>query len=125
MGHGPRRSTRRLLLGGLAAVAVVAGTAIPATAVFAANDYPVPPPPVVEPTSVTRPTGPPAEVKGTTVTKNTNKPNNGVEVLGAQVTRGSMPFTGGDVAGLAAIGVGAVAIGAVMVQRTRRSKATA
>ena len=110
MGHGTRRmgrTGRRLLLGGLAAMTVVAGTAIPATAAFATDDYPVPPSPTVE-------------VEGTTVTPSGEQAsNNGVEVLGAQVTRGSMPFTGGDVAGLAAIGVGAVAVGAVLVQRSR------
>ena len=92
--------------GGLAAITVVVGTAIPATAAFATDDYPVPPSPTVE-------------VEGTTVTRPaTQAKNNNVEVLGAQVTRGSMPFTGGDVAGLAAIGVGAVAVGAVLVQRS-------
>ena len=85
---------------------VVAGTAIPATAAFATDDYPVPPSPTVTPAAVTKPKAAPT-----------------TEVLGAQVTRGSMPFTGGDVAELAAIGVGAVAVGAVMVRRTRRAKA--
>ena len=108
MGHGPRRSTRRFLLGSLAAVTVVAGTVIPASAAFATDDYPVPPGPTIE---------------NMGETKNPTAANNSVEVLGARVTRGSMPFTGGDVAGLAAIGVGAVAVGAVMVQRTRRAKA--
>ncbi len=101
MGHGLQRSTRRLLLGGLAAMTVVAGTAIPATAAFATDDYPIPPPPTVKPTTVTKPT---------------------TEVLGAQVTRSSMPFTGGDVAEIAAIGAGAIAVGAVMVRRTRRAR---
>jgi hypothetical protein len=58
------------------------------------------------------------EVLGTTATK---RP--GTEVLGTQVTRGSLPFTGGDIAGIAAIGAGAVAIGAVMVRRGRRTTA--
>jgi hypothetical protein len=98
-------------------IAVAAATAIPATAAFAANDYPVPPPPVVNPDTVTRPRSDPATVASATATKSST------EVLGAQVTRGSIPFTGGDVAGLAAIGAGAVAVGAVMVKRTRRAKA--
>jgi hypothetical protein len=76
---------------------------IPASAF--ALDYPVPPPPTVGPTIPTR----------------TNTPT--TEVLGTQVTRGSMPVTGGDVAALAAIGAGAVAVGAVMVRRTRRAGA--
>jgi hypothetical protein len=121
MGHGPRRSHRRLLLGALATVTLAAGAAIPASAF--ALDYPVPPPPTVGPTTVTRTTTPttgtvPTEVKDTAVAKKV-----GVEVLGAQVTRGSMPITGGDVAALAAIGAGAVAVGAVMVRRTRRAGA--
>jgi hypothetical protein len=46
----------------------------------------------------------------------------GVEVAGRTQTRGSMPFTGGDVAALAAIGGGAVAIGGVLVSQSRRSR---
>ena len=37
----------------------------------------------------------------------------------------SLPFTGGDVTGLAAIGAGAVLAGAVIVRQTRRHKAMA
>jgi hypothetical protein len=111
MGHGPRRSTRRLLLGGLAAITIAAGTALPASAAFAVDDYPVPPSPTVGPSNTNRD----AEVLGATATKPRT------EVLGAQVTRGSLPFTGGDIAGIAAIGAGAVAVGAVMVRRGRRS----
>ena len=37
----------------------------------------------------------------------------------------TLPFTGGDVAGLAAIGAGAVLAGAVVVRQTRRNKAVA
>ena len=120
MGHGQARSTRstrRLLLGGLAAITVAAGTVLPASAAFATDDYPVPPSPTVDSNTVAKPT---AVAKPTTAAK-----SNRVEVLGIQVKRGSMPFTGGDVAGLAAIGVGAVAAGAVMVQRTRRAGAKA
>lgn len=42
-------------------------------------------------------------------------------VQGATATRSAtLPFTGGDAAGLAAIGVGAVAAGAVIVRQSRR-----
>ncbi len=119
MGHGPRRSTRRILLGGLAAITIAAGAALPASAAFAVDDYPVPPPPVVNPENTNKPTSDP-EVAGKTETKNRGS---GTEVLGTQVTRGSLPFTGGDIAGIAAIGVGAVAVGAVMVRRGRRTNA--
>jgi hypothetical protein len=37
----------------------------------------------------------------------------------------SLPFTGGDVTGLAAIGAGAVLAGAVIVRQSRRHKALA
>ncbi len=113
MGHGPGRSSRRFLLGSLAAMTVLAGTAIPATAAFAADNYPVPPSPTVLAETATRTQSPAGPSR------------NGVEVLGAQVTRGSLPFTGGDVAGIAAIGVGVLGAGAVMVHRTRRTKVKA
>jgi hypothetical protein len=119
MGHGPRRSSRRILLGGLAAITIAAGAALPATAAFAVDDYPVPPPATVSPNNTDR--EPTAEVESATVTKSSS--GTGTEVLGAQVTRGSLPFTGGDIAGIAAIGVGAVAVGAVMVKRGRRNAA--
>lgn len=45
-------------------------------------------------------------------------------VLGRVVTRGQpMPITGGDVAGLAAIGLGSVAVGAALLRRSRRRPA--
>ncbi len=37
----------------------------------------------------------------------------------------SLPFTGGDVAGLAGIGLGAVAVGAALVGKGRRGRAKA
>jgi len=116
MGHGPRRSSRRILLGGLAAITIAAGAALPASAAFAVDDYPIPPSPPVSPANTNR--GP--EVAGTTATRSGGS---GTEVLGTQVTRGSLPFTGGDIAGIAAIGAGAVAVGAVMVRRGRRTTA--
>jgi hypothetical protein len=45
-----------------------------------------------------------------------------VQVLGTSIERdGSLPFTGGDVAGLAAIGAGAIGVG-VLATRARRSR---
>ena len=56
----------------------------------------------------TPPSDPGAQVEANTATKSA-----------------SLPFTGGDVAGLAAIGAGAVLAGAVIVRQTRRHKAVA
>lgn len=48
--------------------------------------------------------------------------NSGSTVKAATATRAStLPFTGGDVAGLAVIGVGAALAGTVLVRRSRRS----
>ena len=45
----------------------------------------------------------------------------GAQVQAKTATKAaSLPFTGGDVTGLAAIGVGAVAAGAVFVRQSRR-----
>ncbi len=104
------------------------GAALPLGTAFAANDYPLPPPPTVGPGNIGRTT--PVTVGGETVTRAgaqpaTAKSGNGVEVLGIQVTRGSLPFTGGDVAELAAFGVGTVALGAVLVRRSRSAHAGA
>lgn len=45
----------------------------------------------------------------------------GAQVQAKTATKAaSLPFTGGDAAGLAAIGVGAVAAGAVIVRQSRR-----
>lgn len=64
----------------------------------------------------TNPTDPPTtDVAGTSVV---NDP--GTEVAGEQVTNETLPFTGGDTAVLAAIGVGLVAAGAVLVVTRRR-----
>ena len=46
-----------------------------------------------------------------------------VQVAGKTQVRGQMPFTGGDVAALVAIGGGAVAIGGVLVAQTRKRRA--
>jgi hypothetical protein len=44
-----------------------------------------------------------------------------VEAAGATAPSGSLPFTGGDVAGLAIVGAGAVGAGAVMIRRSRKT----
>jgi hypothetical protein len=53
----------------------------------------------------------------------TNVSNNNAAVRASTATRGSstLPFTGGDVAGLALIGAGAAIAGTVMVRRSRRT----
>jgi len=86
----------------LAAAGIVAGTLAPAGAAFAANEcYPT--------------CGTPVEVAGKTETRGT------VQVAGAtQVRSGSLAFTGGDIAAMAAVGTGAAALGGVMVARSRR-----
>jgi hypothetical protein len=83
----------------LAAGAVVLGVLAP-TAAFA-QTYPNPgstPP---------KPNDPGAQVKGVTASNSSS----------------SLPFTGGDVAGLAAIGGGAVVVGGLLATRSRRSRA--
>ena len=45
-----------------------------------------------------------------------------VQVAGKTQVHGEMPFTGGDVAALVAIGGGAVAIGGVLVVQTRKRR---
>jgi hypothetical protein len=84
----------------VAAASGIAFIAIAPTAAFAAG-YPGGDP-------GTTPSDPGAEVKANTATKSA-----------------SLPFTGGDVTGLAAIGAGAVLAGAVIVRQTRRHKAMA
>lgn len=51
----------------------------------------------------------------------TNTPNDPAQVEAAKATKSStLPFTGGDVAGIAAIGAGAAVAGAVIVRQSRR-----
>ena len=45
-----------------------------------------------------------------------------VQVAGKTQVHGEMPFTGGDVAALVAIGGGAIAIGGVLVVQTRKRR---
>ncbi len=46
----------------------------------------------------------------------------GVEVAGKTQVKGELPFTGGDVAALAAIGGGAIAVGGLLVVQTRKRR---
>ena len=90
-------STLRRLVG---TSVVVLATVVPA-GVAAAADYPSGNPPAVSANSG-------SNVRATTTT----------------TTRTStLPFTGGDVAGLALIGAGAAIAGTVMVRRSRRTAA--
>ena len=91
-----RRSTHTTLRRIAGASIVVTATVIPAGAAMAA-DYPNPPSPSVS-------------------------PNSGSNVA-AKTQTSTLPFTGGDVAGIAAIGVGAALAGTVLVRRSRRTAA--
>ncbi|HZJ28085.1 MAG TPA: hypothetical protein VFF40_13915 [Acidimicrobiia bacterium] len=46
-----------------------------------------------------------------------------VKVAGKTQTRGQLPFTGGDVTALAAVGGGAVVVGGLLVAKSRRHRA--
>ena len=81
--------------------AVASGIAFVAIAPTAAMAYP-------DPGGSTPPSDPGAQVQGTQAAKSA-----------------TLPFTGGDIAGLAAIGAGAVLAGAVVVRQTRRNKVVA
>ena len=88
-----RRSTHTTLRRLVGTSVVVAATVIPAGAAFAA-DYP-------------NGGNPPTETQGNTQVK-------------ASSQTSTLPFTGGDVVGLAVIGAGAALAGTVMVRRSRR-----
>lgn len=49
----------------------------------------------------------------------------GSQVAGATASRSTLPLTGGDLTGLALIGVGAALAGVVMVRHSRRNRVTA
>jgi hypothetical protein len=93
-----RRSTSSTFRRLVGTSAVVVATVVVPAGVAAAADYP-------------NGGNPPAQVQGTNST-----------VKAATATRGSstLPFTGGDVVGLALIGAGAAIAGTVMVRRSRR-----
>lgn len=82
--------------------AVASGIAFVAIAPTAAMAYPDPP------SGTNVPNDPGAQVKAETAAKSE-----------------TLPFTGGDVAGLAAIGAGAVVAGAVIVRQSRRKSSLA
>jgi hypothetical protein len=82
--------------------AVASGIAFVAIAPTAAMAYPDPP------SGSNVPNDPGAQVQAQTATKSE-----------------TLPFTGGDVAGLAAIGAGAVVAGAVIVRQSRRRRVVA
>jgi uncharacterized surface anchored protein len=91
-----RASNHTMLRRVAGASVVVIATVLPA-GVAAAADYPSGNPPAVSPNSG-------SNVKASTATKPS-----------------TLPFTGGDVAGLALIGVGAALAGTVLVRRSRRA----
>ena len=95
-GSGSKR-LRQVAVGSCLALAVLA----PTTAAAAA-DYP-------DGGSTTTVPGDRGEVGGTSAAR--------VE------TRGGLPFTGGDVLGVAAIGAGAVVVGGVLTVQSRRRRA--
>ncbi len=97
MKQGSTLSTRLLRVA--AASGIVLGVLAPGAAAFAA-DYP----------------------NGGTPPSNHRFDPGGTEVKGVQVSKGSLPFTGGDVAGLAAIGGGAAAVGGLLVMQSRRRR---
>jgi hypothetical protein len=85
-----------------AAGVVAAGVLAPATVALAA-DYP--------------------DVGSTnTVVDDPGAVSSEVQVAGKTQVRGQLPFTGGDVVALVAIGGGAVAIGGVLVVQTRKRR---
>jgi hypothetical protein len=62
-------------------------------------------------------------VKGVT---QTSDPGSGASGTSSTSSSGStLPFTGGDIAGLALIGAGAVGVGYVLVRQGRRRRAVA
>jgi hypothetical protein len=90
-----RRSTHTTLRRLVGTSIVVAATVVPAGAAVAA-DYP-------------NGGNPPTDVEGTSTT------------TGNSGQSSTLPFTGGDVAGLALIGAGAALAGTVLVRRSRRA----
>ena len=83
-----------------AASGIVLGVLVPTTAAFAA-DYP-------SGNTTPPPTDPGSQVAAKTATNSS-----------------TLPFTGGDVAGLAVIGAGAALAGVVMVRQSKKHRATA
>lgn len=95
---------RKLVLSGAAFVAAVG---VPATAM--AEDY-------------VKPVNEDAKVEGNNLSRGTDPTT---KVLGTTTGRSSgLPVTGGDIAGLTAIGLAAVGTGTVLVRRSRRTNTT-
>ena len=92
MGRSTHTTLRRIA----GASIVVAATVIPAGAAMAA-DYPNPP------------------------TPSPSVSPNDTSNVAARTQTSTLPFTGGDVVGLAVIGAGAALAGTVMVRRSRRT----
>jgi hypothetical protein len=98
----------------LAAAGVVAvGALAPATVAYAA-DYP-------DSDSTSTVIHPDSDSTGTVI-DDPGRTSAEVQVAGKTQARGQLPFTGGDIAALAAIGGGAVAIGGVLVVQTRKRR---
>lgn len=99
-----RRLTRAVLVGAIGAVTVL----VPITA--AAAPYP-------------SGGNPPTEVLPETEQRNPQQPTTvqpSAAVAGAAAQRSTLPFTGGDLAGIAALGLAAAGTGTVLVRRSRR-----
>ena len=97
-------SKQRTIAGRALRLAAVSGIALGVLAPTAAHATPCYPNSCdVVPNTETKDPADPAKVQARTVTK-----------------AATLPFTGGDAAGLAVIGVGAVAAGAVFVRQSRR-----
>jgi hypothetical protein len=94
-----RRSTSSTLRRLVGTSAVVVATVVVPAGVAAAADYP-------------NGGNPPTNVQGTSTVKAETATRGG--------SSSTLPFTGGDVAGLALIGAGAAIAGTVMVRRSRR-----
>lgn len=98
-----KRQMRELLA--TAGVAIV--VSFPVAASAQTTDYPGSPPP---------------EVQGESISRDLPQvPGEKAQVLGENLSRGggSLPVTGGDIAGLAVLGLGAVVTGSVLVRRSR------
>lgn len=86
----------------IAASGIVLGAFVPATAAFAEGSC------YTNCTPNNQPTDPGSRVAGKTAAKSS----------------GTLPFTGSDVAGIAAIGAGAAVAGALMVRHSKRNRVT-
>jgi hypothetical protein len=91
-----RRSTHTTLRRLVGTSVIVAATVIPASAAMAADVYP-------NNNGSTPPT-----------------PSDNSTVRASTTSQSTLPFTGGDVIGLAVIGAGAALAGTVMVRRSKR-----